>query len=392
MLWKKIKNYKSIRGNPTGSTNHWEDLKWQIALENSEIGLWDYNVITDTVFYSTESKRMLGYASHELGNTAIEWNRRVHPEDIDNYFKDFNAHLNGDLSVYRNEHRIQCKNGSYKWILDKGKVVGTDANGKPSRIIGTHTDITYRKKKTQQSEEHLQLITSQNKRLHNFTHIVSHNLKTHIGNFENLLEFYEDSNSEDEKTELFEHLKTISKALTTTIIDLDDIISIKSKSESNQLNESVNLFNCADKIIKSLEIDSALHTVSIYNTIKQDDVLIANRSYLESILHNLISNGIKYRAKERSPKITLQSVSTDTDLKLLISDNGIGIDTEKYKNQLFEMYQTFHGTKREDSRGIGLYITKTQIEALGGSILVESILNEGTTFTLTFPKQKNTLI
>ncbi|WP_460218711.1 sensor histidine kinase [Psychroserpens sp. MEBiC05023] len=388
MPWKILKNYKSSTYNDLDNNKRLDELKWQIALENSQVGIWDYNVKTEKVFYSKESKFILGYKDHELTNSAMEWNRRVHPDDLDAYFKDFNDHINGHLDNYRNEHRILCKDGNYKWILDKGKVVERDSNGNPTRIIGTHTDITYRKQKDNQSEKHLQLITSQNKRLHNFTHIVSHNLKTHIGNFKNILEFYEEANSEDEKTELIDHLKTISEALTTTIVDLDDIISIKAKSNTKELNERVNIFTCAEKVIDSLEIDIAHNEIAIYNSIRKDDFLTANRSYLESVLYNLISNAIKYRAEDRKAKVILQSVHTKHELKILIADNGIGIDTDKFKNQLFEMYQTFHGTNREDSRGVGLYITKTQVEAIGGTIGIESKLNEGTTFTLSFKKRK----
>ena len=97
------------------------------------------------------------------------------------------------METYRNEHRILCRNGNYKWILDKGKVVQANSAGKPIRIIGTHTDITYRNKKEEQFERYLELITSQNQRLHNFTHIVSHNLKTYTGNFKTILEFLDDT-------------------------------------------------------------------------------------------------------------------------------------------------------------------------------------------------------
>lgn len=384
--WKKVSSRKSSNYTSNKKRDSFDDLKWKIALENSEVGIWDYNAKNDVVFYSEESKNILGFKNNELVNSALEWNRRVHPEDLERYFKDFNAHINGQLDTYRNEHRVLCKDGTYKWILDKGKVVDRDHNGKPTRVIGTHTDITYRKKKDEQSEKYLQLITSQNKRLHNFTHIVSHNLKTHIGNFKNILEFYEDANSEEEKGELINHLNTISEALTSTIVDLDDIISIK--SNTTELNERVNIYTCAEKVINSLEIEIENNDIIIYNSIRQDDFLVANRSYLESVLYNLISNGIKYKSPDRKSKVILQSIHTKDEFKILVADNGIGIDTEKFKNQLFEMYQTFHGTERKDSRGVGLYITKTQIEAIGGTIAVESKLNEGTTFILSFKKQK----
>lgn len=387
MLWKKITDSKSKTYQVSDLNPSFEELKWQMALENSNVGVWDWNSFNDKVFYSSESKKILGYGDHELTNSKMEWNKRVHPDDRENYFRDLKSHINGERDAFHNEHRVLCKDGTYKWVLINGKTVDKDSHGKPSRIIGTHTDITYQKKNDKQSQKQLQLITSQNNRLHNFTHIVSHNLKTHIGNFKNILEFYDEANSEDEKTELVNHLKTISDALSTTIVDLDDIISIKAKSNSHELYERINVFACAEKIIESLEIEIDKNEINIYNSIRKDDYLFANRSYLKSILYNLISNGIKYRSKDRKPKVILQSIHSKNELKILIADNGIGIDTEKHKKQLFEMYQTFHGTDRLDSRGVGLYITKTQVEAIGGTIEVESKLDEGTTFILSFKKQ-----
>nr|WP_321222679.1 PAS domain-containing sensor histidine kinase [uncultured Psychroserpens sp.] len=385
MFWKRksLNTYNDIDNNESI-----DNLKWKIALESTNVGLWNFNVKTKDVFFSKESKHILGYEDHEFPNNAAEWNRRMHPDDLDTYFNDFNAHVDGTLEAYSNEHRILCKDGSYKWVLAKGKITERNAKGKPTRIIGTHTDITLRKKKEQQAKNQLDLITSQNKRLHNFTHIVSHNLKTHIGNFKNILEFYDEATSEEEKIKLINHLKTISKALTTTIVDLDDIISIKTKSNTKELSERVNVFKCAEHIINSLEMDIAHNEIAIYNSIRQDDFINVNKSYLESVLYNLISNGIKYRSDERNSKIILQSVHTKNELRILVADNGIGIDTNKFKNQLFEMYKTFHGTKRGDSRGVGLYIAKTQMEAMGGTIEVESNLGAGSTFILSFKKQK----
>ncbi|MFK7781086.1 PAS domain-containing protein [Psychroserpens sp.] len=386
-LMNKLALFKTnSQEHSTESYKNLDELKWQFALENSNVGVWDWNAKTNQVFYSEKTKQLIGFTNSEIKNSEIQWDKRVHPEDQDAYFKDYNAHLNGNLDHYKNEHRVRCKDGSYKWILDRGKVVTRDKNNKPLRIIGTVADITKRKKNEELLKTNLELITNQNKRLHNFTHIVSHNLKTHIGNFKNILEFYDEAHSEKERDDLISHLKTISGALTNTIVDLNDIISIKSKSNIEQINETINIHSCANKIIKSLELESQQKNISIHNAIRETDHIKTNVSYFESILHNLISNGIKYSHPERRSKIILQTIHTNTEIKILVSDNGIGIDTDKYKNQLFEMYQTFHGTKREDSRGIGLYITKTQVEALEGRIELSSKPNEGSTFTLIFKR------
>lgn len=363
-----------------------DNYKWKFALENSNIGVWDWNAETNEVFYSEESKKMIGFEDFEFGNSSEEWDKRVHKEDREAYYRDFNAHLNGELNFYKNEHRILCKDGTYKWILDRGKIVSRDNNGKPLRIIGTHADISKRKEIEEQLRTNLNLITNQNKRLHNFTHIVSHNLRTHIGNLENILEFYDQANSEDEKEEMINHLKTISKSLTDTITDLNGIISIKSKSDTQELNERVNIKSCVDKVIKSFDLDIQKSGVRINNSIREDIFLTTNVSYLESIIHNLISNGIKYRNNKHNSHISFLSKINKESIQLIISDNGIGIDLEKYGNQIFQLYQTFHGLKKVDSKGIGLYVTKTQVESIGATIDVFSKLNEGTSFTITFPK------
>lgn len=365
-----------------------EDSKWKFALKNSNVGVWDWDATTNEVFYSAESKYLIGYSDNDALNTAEEWNKRVHPEDRDIYYKTFKEHLEGKLDTYKNEHRILCKDGNYKWILDCGKVVSRDANGKPLRVIGTHTDISERKKSEEQLKQNLSLISSQNKRLHNFTHIVSHNLRTHIGNFDNILRFYDEAESTEEKEEMVEHLKTISHALTETIKDLTEIISIKSKTAIEELNVPLNIKSCVDRVLESLELEITNNNVIIETNISNDITLIGNLSYVESIFHNLISNSIKYKNNHIQPKITINASQNEDDIRISILDNGIGIDMSKYKHQLFEMYQTFHGTRREDSKGVGLYLVKNQVEVLNGHIAVESELGRGSTFTITFQKKK----
>ena len=384
-----LTNYKSkfYEKNELSNEN-FDDSKYKTALEISNVGLWDWDIISNKVFYSKESKQLLGYNENELKNKSKEWDEKVHPDDKDSYFEDFKAHLNGEIEYYENEYRIRCKDGSYKWILDKGKIIERNDKNKPTRIIGTHTDISNLKKKEDQLNKNLEIITSQNKRLYSFTHIVSHNLKTHIGNFKNILEFYDEAKTDVEKGDLILHLNSISESLTNTIVDLDDIITIKSKAQSSQIKERVYLHNCCTKIIESLSIESESKGVTIHNALRKDEVILSNKSYLDSIFYNIISNAIKYSDPNKNSQIIIQSVHTKDTIKILISDNGIGIDLEKFKGQIFEMYQTFHGTNRQDSRGIGLYITKTQVEALQGVIQIESKLNEGTAFSLTFQKQK----
>ena len=118
------------------------EARWKFAIEETEQGLWDWDIPTGKVFFSRQWKTMLGYEEDEIGDTLSEWETRVHPDDLEKALKDVERHLKGETEIYLNEHRLQCKDGSYKWILDRGKVIEYDSTGNPVRMIGTHTDIS----------------------------------------------------------------------------------------------------------------------------------------------------------------------------------------------------------------------------------------------------------
>ncbi|MBN1919796.1 MAG: PAS domain S-box protein [Anaerolineae bacterium] len=121
------------------------EQRWQFALEGAGDGVWDWNIQTDEVFFSRQWKAMLGYSEHEIGTSLGEWSGRVYSEDQLDCQTDLTRHFNGETPVYQNEHRLRCKDGSYKWVLDRGKIVEWTPDGRPLRMIGTHTDITARK-------------------------------------------------------------------------------------------------------------------------------------------------------------------------------------------------------------------------------------------------------
>lgn len=116
--------------------------RWKFAIEGSRDGLWDWDAVTNAVYFSPRWKEMLGYAEHEIGTGLEEWDSRVHPDDKEGVYKDLNAHLEGEAPYYENTHRVLCKDGSYKWILDRGMVISRTPDGKALRVIGTHTDVT----------------------------------------------------------------------------------------------------------------------------------------------------------------------------------------------------------------------------------------------------------
>lgn len=130
---------KQVRAAQDISKN---EQRWRAVLEGTQQGVWDWNAQTNKVYFSPTWKAMLGYREDEIGDSLDEWDSRIHPDDRDSTYADLERHFSGQTPLYENTHRVRCKDGHYKWILDRGKVFSTDAQGKPLRVIGTHTDVT----------------------------------------------------------------------------------------------------------------------------------------------------------------------------------------------------------------------------------------------------------
>ncbi len=362
-----------------------DKLKWQFALKNSNIGIWDFDANLNRVFYSDESKKIIGFSTDEFGTNPNDWNDRVHPDDKQKYFKDFEDHLNGLNPFYENEHRILCKDNTYKWVLDKGKIIERDEQGKPKRIIGTHLDITQQKEDELAKVKSLKLIIKKNNKLENFAHIVTHNLKSHSANFENLLEFYDEAESDEEKKDFITHLKTVSQSLAKTIYNLNEIVSIQN-NKSNEV-QTLNLYEYINNSLILLEVEINKSNAIIINKVDPSIYIDFNPAYLESVFQNLLSNAIKYKHQDRNPHIIFNSTTTKDKNIITVQDNGLGIDMEKYGNEVFKLYRTFH--YNENSEGVGLYLIKNHIETFDGTIELESKVNVGTTFIIKFPIKKN---
>ncbi|MDA3905537.1 MAG: PAS domain-containing protein, partial [Bacteroidales bacterium] len=122
------------------------ESRWQFALESSGDGVWDWNAQSNEVFFSKRWKEMLGYKEDEIANNFEEWDMLLHPDDKERSYLELNKHFEGKTEIFQLESRLKCKDGTYKWILLRGKIIERTEDNKPLRIIGTHIDLTERKK------------------------------------------------------------------------------------------------------------------------------------------------------------------------------------------------------------------------------------------------------
>jgi signal transduction histidine kinase len=226
----------------------------------------------------------------------------------------------------------------------------------------------------------LSITAKQNFKLKNFAYIVSHNIRSHSANISGLIRELKDVGNVDERDYFLHLLEAGAEKLNETIFNLNEIISINENSEKEYVNK-----NLKEEIDKTFSIlsNSIIHEkIKIDSNVSKSLNVRVIAPYLDSILLNMLSNAVKYR-NDSNPQITVRASQLQQFVRISFIDNGLGIDLKKYGHKLFGMYKTFH--KNKDSRGLGLFITKAQIEAMGGRVEVESEPGLGTTFHVFLP-------
>ncbi|HTE31144.1 MAG TPA: PAS domain-containing sensor histidine kinase [Chryseolinea sp.] len=248
-------------------------------------------------------------------------------------------------------------------------------------------DITERKKSEDEllrSKQNLEALAvnlqEQNRQLDEFAHIISHNLRSPIGNIKALIGLLDNNSTIADYQQIFEKLKNVSNNLAETMNELMETIKVK-KDATVECAE-IRFKEVFDKVVQSLEGDLIQCEAHISFDFSEAPTINYSKAYLESIFQNLISNAIKYRSTERKPLIRATTSSKENLTILKVSDNGQGIDMERFGDKLFGLHKTFH--EHKDARGVGLFLVKTQVEALGGKICAESETDVGTTFIVTF--------
>ena len=338
--------------------------------------VWECDVASFSFnFISQKVENILGYSPEEWLESPTFWRDHIYAEDREwvlNYCKI----KTNDKEGYDFEYRMVAKNGNLVWLRDIVNIV--IENGKATSLRGIMIDITKTKEAEKELNTSFSLVTEQNKRLLNFSYIVSHNLRSHTSNIASIVALIESSETDEEREEMMELLKTVSSSLNETMLHLNEVINIRTNialvSEPLFLEQYITTV----KNVLSEQISS--NEVTILTDIPEGAMINYNPAYLESILYNIISNSIRYKHHLRTPIIKISLLEENGKKVLQISDNGIGIDLVKNADKIFGMYKTF--TNHSDSKGIGLFITKNQIDAMGGNITVESEPNIGTTFKI----------
>ncbi|MBA4213902.1 MAG: hypothetical protein C0449_12575 [Polaromonas sp.] len=367
---------------------------WKLALESAGDGVWDWNLRTGEEFFSTSIKAMFGYADDDIANLSVELDARTHPDDVPQMLLDRQAHFDGLVPVYRNEHRVRCKDGRWKWVLSRGVVIARDDNGEPLRMVGTHTDITELKEaEGQQRALEVQLRESQKMEAigtlaggvaHDFNNL----LAAILGN---LVLAREDVGPQHPAQE---SLAEINRAAIRARQLVQQILTFSRRQTQEMQRQPLKpLVEEALGLMRSL-LPAGLRLVTRLPSAGLQ--VLADATQMQQVLMNLCTNA--WQSMEgRSGDITVALRETQLDASqalqlgglasgayacLSVADNGPGMEPETQRR----IFEPFFTTKAPGTgTGLGLAVVHGIVKAHRGAIDLHSRPGEGTRFDVYLP-------
>ena len=335
------------------------------------------NVIPNIIFVNSAFTDMTGYPADEVIGKSPEilFGKK---SDILEFDK-----LRTAVQEYKEcfVETISYKKSGEEFWINFSMIPVTDKEGEHSHWISIQRDVTVEKEREKEREQLIRELTQNNKDLKQFSYITSHNLRAPLSNLTGLLNLIEEIPIED--SELKEIINGFSKSthlLNETINDLVKVIIIKDNPSVQK--EKLFIKDVFENVFNQLSFLISSNKPILKINLEVETIFDINKSYLESIFLNLLTNAINYREPSRQLRITIATKVEDNNLFMTFKDNGIGIDLEKNNDKIFGLYQRFHNYP--ESKGLGLYLVKSQVESMGGTISVDSIVGKGTTFTIVF--------
>jgi len=349
-----------------------------IATKAASIGIWDYNVVDNNLVWDDNMYKMYGLNKKNFSGVVEAWESSVHPEDIKPAQEILELALKGEIE-FNTEFRIVWPNGEVRYIKAIGHVI-RDSKGNAIKMVGANWDFSMDKKAEKKLKDLLDITSEQNNSLMNFAHIVSHNLRSHSSNLSMLTGFFSEEKDNEEKDRLIKMLCEASESLDETVQHLTEVIQVK--IDAHDKMRSVNLYETIKGVEKNLAVFLKEKNTTCKIDVGKKLQINAIPAYMDSILLNLFTNSLKYSSPKRSLLLKIKAERKGQYTMVTFSDNGLGIDLKRHGDKIFGMYKTFH--RHKDAKGIGLFITKNQIESMNGKIEVDSQVNKGTEFRLFF--------
>ncbi|MET3131351.1 PAS domain S-box-containing protein [Oxalobacteraceae bacterium GrIS 1.11] len=387
------------------------EFRWKFALEGAGDGVWDFHITSGVVLYSQRWKEMLGYRDEELPNHLDSYTRLAHPEDLLRAYALLEENFSGAKDHYSIEQRMLCKDGSWKWVMARGMVVEKDAQGRATRMIGTHTDISARRHaedavqdlllQTEQARAQLRAANAgmetqvrertaelelANKELEAFSYSVSHDLRSPLRGIDGWsLALQEDYGPQLDATgqQYLERVRQESQRMGQLI---DDMLQFSRLGRAALSLREVKLSTMARTVAERIRDSQPQRVIEF----ELDDAMTTYGDWrlLEVVLTNLLENAAKFSAGQPCARIAMgratvrEPESGQMVNAFFVRDNGAGFDM-RYAQKLFGVFQRLHKHSEFPGTGIGLATVQRVVQRHGGTIWAEAELGAGATFYFT---------
>jgi PAS domain S-box-containing protein len=354
--------------------------RFELVMRGTNDGIWDWDLRSNSVYFSPRWKTMLGYDSSEIADDFNEWQKRIHPDDRARAERTIRDYIEGKTAAYSLQHRLLAKDGSWRWILSRG-IALRDAEGRPYRIAGSHFDLTERIEAQERLEKLAEDLRRSNEELEQFAYIASHDLQEPlrmVASYTQLLERRYKDKLDAAAQEFIGFAVDGARRMQQFINDLLDYSRVGTRGRPFK---PVHLDEALNQALANLQVAITDRKA----VITRDPLPVANGDLgqLVRVFQNLIGNALKF-CRNHPPAIHLGATRLGDAWEISVRDNGIGIAPEHFE-RIFVIFQRLHTRQEFGGTGIGLAVCKKIVERHGGSIRVESEVGHGTTFYFTIP-------
>lgn len=361
--------------------------RWKFALEGNGDGVWDWEIGRAEVFLAPRWKSMIGFANDEIGNLPNEWVSRVHPDDRQQVFSSFIDYCHTGRGIFHAEFRMRHKDGHYVWILSRGKVVQHAPDGRPQRIVGTHSDITVLKQ-AERALRDKQIAEAANRAKSEFLSRMSHEVRTPLnairGFTQLLVQRQPAGEVSGDSAEYLHQIQLSTELLSELVDDVLDLQQIEAGAISIS-REAVPLDDVVRQCTAMLAPLASRYQVLIDDQVDASVRVWADKRRLQQVLSNLMSNAIKYNRTHGVVRLSLSPAHAAGQHTLCVEDTGPGLNA----GQLARLFQPFErlgqDTSQIEGTGLGLIITRSLTEAMGGQLEIRSQTGAGTRVYVTLP-------